>query len=142
MYHNFYPNNTIFFLSKTMCQIFRFFLNVIYVEILKAKGGVQNLEWSNLELPIFRIFKITNIKIVKDELFNYFIYEFIFTFSSHAEYVKRESIVYYYFSKLFERSKYLIIYSNYKSFYIVKFRKLYHFPNKKITNFLNFTIEF
>ena len=41
-------------------------------------GGVQNLEWSNAERPIFRNFKITNIKIAKDELFNYFIYEFIF----------------------------------------------------------------
>ena len=41
-------------------------------------GGIQNLEWSNVERPIFRNFKITNIKIEKDELFDYFIYEFIF----------------------------------------------------------------
>ena len=37
-------------------------------------GGVQNLELSNVERPIFRIFKITNIKIANDELFNYFVY--------------------------------------------------------------------
>ena len=41
-------------------------------------GGVQNLEWSNVERPIFQNFKITNIKIAKDELFDYFIYEYIF----------------------------------------------------------------
>ena len=41
-------------------------------------GGVQNLEWSNVERPIFPNFKITNIKIAKDVLFDYFIYEFIF----------------------------------------------------------------
>ena len=41
-------------------------------------GGVQNLEWWNVEQPILRNFKITNIKVVNDELFDYFIYEFIF----------------------------------------------------------------
>ena len=30
-----------------------------------------------MERPIFRNFKITNIKIAKDEIFDYFIYEFI-----------------------------------------------------------------
>ena len=62
-------------------------------------GEVQNLEWSNVERPIFRN-KITNIK-MKDELFDYFIYEFIF---------------HYYFLKLLEQSKYLIIFPNYKIF--------------------------
>ena len=33
----------------------------------------------NLERPIFRNFKITNIKITKDELFDSFIFEFIFS---------------------------------------------------------------
>ena len=62
-------------------------------------GGVQNLQWSNVERSIFRNSKITNIKIAKDELFDYFIYEFIF----------------YYFSfKLLEHPKYLIIFSNCK----------------------------
>ena len=65
------------------------------------RGGVQNLEWSNVERPIFWNFKITNIKIAKDELFNYFIYEFI---------------LYYYFLKLLEHSKYLIILPNCKIF--------------------------
>ena len=40
-------------------------------------GGLQNLEWPNVERPTFRNFKITNIKIAKDELCDYFIYEFI-----------------------------------------------------------------
>ena len=41
-------------------------------------GGVRKLELSNVERPIFRNFKITNIKIAKDELFDYFIHEFGF----------------------------------------------------------------
>ena len=64
-------------------------------------GGVQNLERSNVERSIFRNFKITNIKIAKDELLDYFIHEFIF---------------YYYFFKLLHHSKYLIIFTNYKIF--------------------------
>ena len=44
---------------------------------MKLSGGVKNLKWSNVERPIFRNFKITNIKIAKDKLFDYFIYEFI-----------------------------------------------------------------
>ena len=46
-------------------------------------GGVQNFESSNVELPIFRNFKITNIKIAKDQLFDYSIYEFIFFFFNY-----------------------------------------------------------
>ena len=42
-------------------------------------AGVQNLECSNVERPIFRNFKIANIKIAKDELFDHFIFEFIFS---------------------------------------------------------------
>ena len=45
-------------------------------------GGVQKLEWSNVEQPIFRNFKITNIKTAKDDLFDYFILEFIFYYFS------------------------------------------------------------
>ena len=41
-------------------------------------GRGQNLEWRNVKRPIFRNFKITNIKITKDELFDSFIVEFIF----------------------------------------------------------------
>ena len=43
-------------------------------------GGVQNLEWSKVKRPIFWNFEITNIKIAKDELFDYFIYKFTFYF--------------------------------------------------------------
>ena len=46
-----------------------------------AMGGVQNLELSNVERPIFRNFKITNIKIAKDELFSYFMYDFFVFFN-------------------------------------------------------------
>ena len=35
-------------------------------------------EMIHVERPIFRNFKITNIKIGKDQFFDYFIYEFIF----------------------------------------------------------------
>ena len=41
-------------------------------------GGGQNLERRNVERPIFRNFKITNIEITKDQLFDSFIFEFIF----------------------------------------------------------------
>ena len=43
-------------------------------------GGGQNLERRNVERPIFRNFKIANIKIKKDELFDNFIFEFNFLF--------------------------------------------------------------
>ena len=42
-------------------------------------GGGQNLERQNVERPIFRNFKITNIKITKDDLLDSFIFEFIFS---------------------------------------------------------------
>ena len=45
----------------------------------KFLGGIQNIEWSNVERPAFRNFKITNIKITKDELFFYLrIHFFVF----------------------------------------------------------------
>ena len=44
----------------------------------KFLGGIQIIEWSNVERPGFRNVKITNIKIMKDKLFHFFIYEFIF----------------------------------------------------------------
>ena len=49
--------------------------------ILEFMGKGQNLERVNLERPIFRNFKITNIKITKDKLFDSFIFEFIFHYS-------------------------------------------------------------
>ena len=42
--------------------------------------GGQNLERRNVERTIFRNFKIANIKRTKDELFDYFIFEFNFSF--------------------------------------------------------------
>ena len=45
---------------------------------MENPGGVQNFKRSNVERPIFRNLKITNIKIAKDELLDYFIYELIF----------------------------------------------------------------
>ena len=69
-----------------------------HISNLKIYGGVKTLEGVNAEQPIFRNFKITNIKIAKDELFDYFIYEFIF---------------YYDFFKLLEHSKYLTIIPNF-----------------------------
>ena len=44
-------------------------------------GRGQNLERRNVKRPKFRNFKITNIKITKDELFDSFIIEFIFHYS-------------------------------------------------------------
>ena len=64
------------------------------------RGEVRNLEGSNVERPIFRNFKITNIKIAKDELFD-FIYDFFFIII---------------FLKLLQHSKYLIIFPNYNIF--------------------------
>ena len=74
--------------------------------LLAEEGRVQILEWSNVEWPIFRNVKIMNINIAKDELFDYFIYLFIF---------------YYFFL-------------NFQIFLIVEFRKLYNFLNKKINS--------
>ena len=43
-------------------------------------GGSQNLERRNVERSVFRNFKIANIKMTKDELFDSFIIEFFFKF--------------------------------------------------------------
>ena len=43
-------------------------------------GGGQNLEWRNVEWPVFRNLKIVVIKIKKDELFDNFIFELFFHF--------------------------------------------------------------
>ena len=80
--------------------IYEFIFYIHQFERWKKKlGGIQNLEWSNVERPIFWNFKITNIHIANDELFDYFIYEFIF---------------YHDFLKLLEHLKYLIISPNYR----------------------------
>ena len=46
----------------------------------RRQGGGQNLERRNVERPIFWSFKIANIKITKDEIFDNFIFEFNFSF--------------------------------------------------------------
>ena len=81
--------------------MFRFWDCRIFENFLFSICRVQNLKWSNVERPTFRNFKITSVKIAKDEKFDYFIYEFI---------------IYYYFFKLLEHSRYLIIFPNYKIF--------------------------
>ena len=43
-------------------------------------GGGQNFERRNVERLTFRNFKIANIKITKDEIFDSFIIKFIFSF--------------------------------------------------------------
>ena len=43
-------------------------------------GGGQNFERRNVERLKFRNFKVANIKITKDELFDGFIIEFFFHF--------------------------------------------------------------
>ena len=40
-------------------------------------GGDQNFEQLNVERPIFRTSKISNIKRMKDELFDYIIFDFL-----------------------------------------------------------------
>ena len=46
-------------------------------------GGGQNLERPNVERPIFRKFKTSNIEITKVELFDFFIFKFIFQHSKY-----------------------------------------------------------
>ena len=43
-------------------------------------GGGQHLEHPNVELPIFWNFEVSNKKIMKVELFDFLIFEFIFYF--------------------------------------------------------------
>ena len=46
----------------------------------ESLGGSQNLERRNVERPIYRNFKIANIQIMKNELLDSFIFEWIFNF--------------------------------------------------------------
>ena len=55
---------------------FRRFLSIFQYTWI---GGGQNLERRNVERPILRIFKTTNMEIMKYELFDSFIFEFIFS---------------------------------------------------------------
>ena len=47
---------------------------------IEMTGGGQNMERRNVERPIFRKFKIANIKITKDELFDNLIFKFNVSF--------------------------------------------------------------
>ena len=66
------------------------------VRIIEEWSGGQNLKRPNVERPVFRKFEISNIKITKVKLFDFFIFKFIFHF--------------YVCFELFEHSKYMIIY--------------------------------
>ena len=48
--------------------------------MVEISGGGQNSERRNVERTIFQDFKIADIIITKDELFDSFIFEFIFYF--------------------------------------------------------------
>ena len=50
------------------------------LQFFPLSGGGQNIERRNIERPIFRNFKIANIKITKDELFDNFIFKFNVSF--------------------------------------------------------------
>ena len=51
-------------------------------------GGIQNIEWSNVERPRFRNFKITNIKIMKDDLFSYLRIQFFIFLNENVKFKK------------------------------------------------------
>ena len=66
-----------------MLQILSVVIRNVYMQLKLFMGGGggwggQNLERRNVERPIFWNFTIANIKITKDELFDNFIFEFIF----------------------------------------------------------------
>ena len=70
-----------FFFATCKRRIFVFFFQHLFkLKQTKIMGGSRKLERRNLERPIFRNFKIANIKITKDELFDNFISEFNFSF--------------------------------------------------------------
>ena len=74
----------------------------IFIDCLciKTSGGGQNSERRNVERPIFRNFKITNIKITKDDLLDSFIFEYIFSlFINYLHNLIIFQIVKYWFSK-------------------------------------------
>ena len=50
-------------------------------------SGGQPFEQPNVERPIFRNFKIPNIKRTKDELFDFFNFQFIFYFHISLNYL-------------------------------------------------------
>ena len=55
-------------------------------------GGGQNLERQNVERSVFRSFEISNIKIMKVELFDFSILEFVFYFYDRLNYSNTQNI--------------------------------------------------
>ena len=66
---------TCFLVNFTSAKLY-FFIE----HFLISPGGGQNLERHNVERPVFRNFKIANIKIKKNELFDNFIFELFLHF--------------------------------------------------------------
>ena len=112
----------------------------------------RNLEWKNLERPIFRNFKISNIKITKDELFDFYCRSYFFNFLICTNYSNTWNV----FLKL-EIFGILIVFQIVKlsNLLILEIVKFSYFPNwkfleyskleiyeifliKKLTNFQNF----
>ena len=58
-------------------------LLIIFKNYYYEKGGVQNMEWPNVEQPGFQNFKITSIKVTNDQLFDLYSEKFIFAFFSN-----------------------------------------------------------
>ena len=49
----------------------------------EIEGGGENAERRNIERPLFRNFKIANIRIMKDELFDSFVFDFFLFFRNY-----------------------------------------------------------
>ena len=88
-------------------------------------GGGQKLERRNVERPIFRSFKITNIKITKDQLFNCFIFEFIFSLLLNCKILIFQIVIFNVYFLFFSFENSLI-------FQTEQFRIFYHFRNQSI----------
>ena len=52
-------------------------------------GGCQYLEQPNVERPIFLNFEVSNIKITKDELFNFLIFALFFSLFNLLKLIKK-----------------------------------------------------
>ena len=64
-------------------NFFKFISLIIGKNLKNNSGGGQNFERRNVERLTFRNFKIANIKITKNELFDSYIIEFISFFRNY-----------------------------------------------------------
>ena len=110
-------------------------------------GEGQNLERRNAERPIFRNFKIANIKITKDKLFDNFIFEINFSFFINNLNTENKYLIiklwnidfpngrntFFLFSKLLNFTKFLIIANN--SIIILSINYLGNWLHFRIRNF-------